>query len=136
MELKGFVEGLHHVGIPTCDMAGTVRFYTDLGGEIIFEKDDVDEGRPIQVKLFRFHGMLIECYERATTAGVAGAVDHLAFQVHDIERMYALCKEKGYRLMEDCAEQIGYSTYWPRGAQWFIVYGPNGEKIEFCRECE
>ena len=132
--MKGYIEGLHHVGMPTTDMAATVEFYQAFGGKVVFEKEDVDEGRPIQVKLIDFCGTIIECYERSATPRYVGAVDHLAFKVHDIEEMYQVCKEKGYRFMEDCAEKLGLSTYWPSATKWFIVYGPNEEKIEFCTE--
>ena len=128
------IQALHHVGLPTSDMKGTVEFYTSLGGRVVFEKDDVEAGKPILVKHIDFHGLLLECYERDVTAQCPGAFDHLAVRVEDIDGMYALCKEKGYQLFEDCAEEIGFSTYWPRGTRWFILIGPNGEKVEFCAE--
>ncbi len=129
-----YVKHLHHVGMPTENMQGTVDFYTSLGGKVIFEKQDVDEGRPIQVKLIDFHGVVIECYERLSTPKCIGAIDHLAFCVENIDEMYEICRAKGYRMMEDCADQIGVSTYWPKNTKWFIVYGANEEKIEFCQE--
>ena len=132
--MNEFVKGLHHVGMPTADMNATVAFYQSFGAKIVYEKKDEFEGRPIRVVLLGFGGMLIECYERPATEKCVGAIDHLAFEVEHVEEMYSLCKEKGYRLMADCAQQIGESTYWPEGARWFIVYGPNEEKIEFCRE--
>lgn len=133
-EMKDMVECLHHIGFPTKDVEATVRFYSDFGGKVVFAKEDVDAGKPIQVRLIDFHGTLIECYERSEIPACVGAIDHLAFKTNDIEAMYAICKEKGYRFMEDCAKQIGLSTYWPNNARWFIVYGPNEEKIEFCTE--
>ena len=129
-----YIEALHHVGLPTANMKATVEFYGSLGGKVVFEKDDVEAGQPIQVKHINFHGVLLECYERTETAQCPGAVDHLAFKVHDIDEMYALCKEKGFTLFEDCADAIGHSTYWPKGTRWFIVIGPNAEMIEFCTE--
>ena len=132
--MNEFVKGLHHVGMPTADMGSTVAFYQSFGAKITYEKKDEYDGHPIRVVLMNFGGVLIECYERPVTEKRAGAIEHLAFEVERIEEMYSLCKEKGYRLMEDCAQHIGESTYWPEGARWFIVYGPNEEKIEFCRE--
>lgn len=129
-----FVKAFHHVGIPTTDMDATLSFYQSFGAKIVYEKKDKFEGRPIRVVLLNFCGVLIECYERPITEKRAGAIDHLAFEVECVEEMYALCKENGYRLMDDCAQKIGESTYWPKSTRWFIVYGPNEEKIEFCRE--
>ncbi|NLF26979.1 MAG: hypothetical protein GX592_03700 [Clostridiales bacterium] len=125
---------LHHIGFPTTDMEATVGFYESLGGKVVFEKADVDEGRPIQVKIIDFHGALIECYERRESPMRAGAIDHLAFSVGDVDGLYKICKERGYRFMDECAGDVGNSTYWPKPLKWFIVCGPNEEKIEFCRE--
>ncbi len=130
-----FIEGLHHIGMPTTDMDVTLRFYTDFGGKVIFEKEDVDNGEPIRICLIDFFGTVIECYERTVTPKCVGAVDHVAFKIHDIDTMYSICKENGYRFMEDCAKTVGSSSYWPKAVRWFIVYGPNEEKIEFCMEC-
>lgn len=131
---KMHIAGLHHVGFPTTDMQATVEFYEAFGGKVVFEKMDEDAGKPIQVKIIDFHGTLIECYERSATEKRVGAIDHLAFRAENLDEMYAICKEKGYRFMEDCAESIGRSSYWPKPLKWFIVYGANEEKIEFCQE--
>ncbi len=68
---------------------------------------------------------------RRVTAGQPGAIDHIAFQVTGIEELYRKAREGGYTLMEDCAERVQPTTYWPQDIRWFIVIGPNGEKVEF-----
>lgn len=132
--MKYEILALHHIGFPTTCMDETIAFYRTFGAKILYEKMDVDGGRPIRVTLMELAGAVIECYERAATSKCVGAIDHIAFKVDNVEEMYRVCKEKGYRLMEDCAEQIGVSSYWPKHTKWFIVYGPNEEKIEFCHE--
>lgn len=132
--MKEYIKGLHHVGLPTTKMDDTLRFYMDFGAYILQEKMDEDEGKPIRVVLLQFCGLIIECYERREMAGIPGAFDHLAFQVEDIEKMYELAKEKGYRFMDDCKDSIQPTSYWPGDTRWFIVYGANGEKIEFCQD--
>ena len=37
MALKDYYDRINHVGVPTEDMAATVRFYTDLGFTLIYE---------------------------------------------------------------------------------------------------
>ena len=127
------IKGLHHVGLPTSCIEESVAFYKKLGGEICFEKMDEFEGLPIRVVLMSFYGTVIEMYERKETAMTTGAWEHLAFQVENLEELYEMVKKEGFRLMDDCKEEIQYSSYWPDGAHWFIVYGMNGEKIEFCK---
>lgn len=130
--MREFVKGLHHVGIPVKDMDETIKFYRSLGAAVYSEKEDVDEGEPIRVVIFEFCGIYIETYERKITAGKEGAIDHLAFQVSNIDEMYQRAKDKGYKLMSDCSENIQPTTYWPGKIRWFIIIGPNGEKLEFC----
>lgn len=52
--MREHVKCLHHVGIPTRDMDATVRFYTDLGAEVYFQKLDQEAGEPIRVVIFDF----------------------------------------------------------------------------------
>lgn len=126
------IDGLHHIGIPTADIDATIGFYSNFGAEIIFEKVDSFEENPIRVVLMAFANVVLELYERSQTALIAGAMDHLAFKVQDIDGLYRIAKEKGLKLMQDCSEEIQVSTYWPDSTRWFIIYGINNEKIEFC----
>lgn len=129
--MKEYIKQLHHIGIPTTKMDETISFYCSLGASIIYEKVDEEEGEPIRVTLFKLCNVVIECYERRQTAKVAGAIEHIAFEVTDIEKMYRVAKEKGYRFMDDCKNEIQKTSYWPGDTRWFIIYGPNEEKIEF-----
>ena len=72
-------------------------------------------------------------YERRKLAGVVGAWEHLAFRVENLEELYEYVKREGFQLMDECKDNIQFSSYWPDGTHWFIVYGVNGEKIEFCK---
>ena len=130
--MKEFVKGLHHAGIPVKDMDATIKFYESLGASVYLSKEDMDDNEPIRVVIFEFGGVYIETYERKIAAGKEGAIDHLAFQVSNIDEMYRLAKEKCCHLMEECKTEIQPTTYWPGSIRWFIIIGPNGEKLEFC----
>lgn len=132
--MKEYIKGLHHIGIPTQDMDETIKFYLSFGADIIFKKEDTYEGKPIRVVLMKFFDVILELYERKETACITGAIEHLAFSVKNIDKMYKIAKEKEYNFMSDCINNVQMSTYWPNPTQWFIVYGVNGEKIEFCQE--
>lgn len=132
--MKRYIHGLHHIGIPTIYIEKTADFYKSFGAEIVFEKMDEDNGKPIRVILVKFCNILLELYERLETAGTSGAIDHLAFEVEDIETLYEIARKQGYTFMEDCKDHVQLSSYWPNGARWFIVIGANNEKIEFCQE--
>ena len=51
----------------------------------------------------------------------------------DQSQLYEYVKREGFQLMDECKDNIQFSSYWPDGTHWFIVYGVNGEKIEFCK---
>ena len=129
--MKQHIHALHHIGIPTSDMDKTIAFYQGLGADIVYQKMVEENGQMVSVTLIDFFGTMLEFYLRDETAMRVGAIDHLAFKVDHIMDMYETCKKNGYRLMEECADEIGLSPYWPNQMKWFIVYGPNEEKIEF-----
>ncbi len=134
--MKNYIHGLHHIGMPTTCIEKTVDFYKSFGAEIVFEKMDEDNGKPIRVILMKFCNILMELYERMETVGISGTIDHLAFEVEDIDTLFEIVREQGYTLMEDCKGSVQLSTYWPKGTRWFIVIGVNSEKIEFCQEMD
>ncbi len=130
--MKELLTGFHHIGLPTADMDGTIRFYESLGGQVVMEKQDVDEGRPIRVVHILLSTLKLELYERLETAGVPGAFDHIAIEVSDVDAAFTKCKAMGMRFMEDA---VNTSSYWPpHNLRWFIVYGVNGEKVEFAQK--
>ena len=130
--MKELLTGFHHIGLPTTDMDGTIKFYESLGGQVVMEKDDVDEGRPIRVVHILLSTLKLELFERLESAGVPGAFDHIAIEVSDVDAAYAKCKAMGMRFMVD---GVSSSTYWPpENLRWFIVYGVNGEKVEFAQK--
>ncbi len=128
--MKEYLCGMHHIGLPVKDMSATIAFYSRLGAEVIFEKIVYESGKPVRVVHLVLSNLLIEAYERDETSGIAGAVDHIAIEVNDIEAVYRRVKEMGLTLMID---EIGISDYWPRPKRWFFVIGCNGEKIEFAQ---
>jgi catechol 2,3-dioxygenase-like lactoylglutathione lyase family enzyme len=132
--MKSYIHGLHHVGIPTKNIEKTIKFYKSFGAVIAFEKMDEDNGQPIRVVLMKFCNIFIELYERLEIPELTGAIDHLAFEVENIDTLFEIARKQGYTFMEDCKDGVQLSTYWPKGTRWFIVIGVNGEKIEFCQE--
>lgn len=58
----------------------------------------------------------------------AGAVDHIAIDVKDVERVYELINGEGLNTTKD---QINFLPFWEKGVRFFTIEGPNHEKIEF-----
>jgi len=76
----------------------------------------------------RMKELLMEIYESSSSPGAAGAVDHIAIDVNDIEAVFEQIKAEGYTLLDD---HICSMPFWTNGEKYFTIQGLNGEKIEF-----
>lgn len=123
---KSFFTGLQHIGIPTNTMEDTVKFYTNLGFDIIFE-GVIAEGT-IKVVFLKLHNLVIEAYENNMASMRNGAIDHIAINVNDIESVFEYIKREKYKLLND---EIQFLPFFDRGVRFFTIEGPNKEKIEF-----
>ncbi len=130
MKLMDFVTGIQHIGIPTNDIEGTKAFYTGLGFELVYET--VNENGNVPVAFLKAGDILIETYENKQAAMARGAIDHIALNVPDIEPVYALAKERGYRFLE--SDDIVFLPFWEKGIRYFLIDGPNREVIEFLQK--
>lgn len=59
-----------------------------------------------------------------------GRIDHVAFEVDDIDATYALLKSEGITIIED---QPVFLNFWARGCKFFNLLGLDGERLEFCQ---
>lgn len=127
MEIKDFCTGVQHIGIPTNNIEKTIAFYKELGFEVALRTDNKGE----QVAFLQLHNLVIETYENHEAVMKAGAVDHIALDVKDIDRLFGLVKAKGFHLLDD---HVNALPFWENGIKYFIISGPNNEKIEFCEK--
>lgn len=126
MKLGEFASGLQHVGLPTNDMDKTIAFYEGLGFANVYET--VNEAARERVAFLRLGSLTIEAYENGQAAMVSGAIDHIAVDVKDIEGCYAQAQQQGYEIVSNGIEAL---PFWERGVRFFIILGPNKERIEF-----
>ena len=102
MDLKNYSTGVQHIGIPTNDIDKTVDFYHKLGFETAYEN----------------HAAVLR----------AGAIDHVALDVKDIEEIYQYINQAGLNTTQD---SIHFLPFWENGVKFFTIEGPNKEKVEF-----
>lgn len=124
MGIKDEASGIQHIGIPTGNIEETVLFYEKLGFEKAFETINVGE----KVVFLKLNNLVIEAYESKEAKMSSGAIDHIAIDVKDIEKVYQLISEKGMNSTEDT---IHFLPFWENGVKFFTIEGPNREKIEF-----
>lgn len=126
MDLKNYSTGVQHIGIPTNDIEKTVEFYHKLGFETAFET--VNEEANEKVVFLKLGTLVVETYENHAAKMEHGAIDHVALDVRDIEEIYEYINEAGLNSTQDT---IHFLPFWENGVKFFIIEGPNKEKVEF-----
>ncbi len=127
MDIKQNITGLDHVGLPTDDIERTIAFYAYLGFEVAHRADNAGE----QVAFLSKDGFVIETYQNGQAARRAGAVDHIALSVRDIDAAYEACRAQRLPMAQ---AEIRFLPFWERGVRFFILEGPNGEKVELIQK--
>lgn len=125
-KLGDFALGLQHVGLPTNDLKATIAFYEGLGFETVYQVKNEAAGE--DVAFLRLKNLTIEAYENGQAAMQSGAIDHIAIDVVDVEAAYRLAQEQGYQIVSNGVE---FLPFWQNGVKFFILLGPNQERVEF-----
>ena len=73
--------------------------------------------------------LVMEFYEGDASNIQNGAIDHLAIDVKDIDKVFAFVKSLGVELLN---QEVQALPFWEKGVRFFTIVGPNNEKIEFC----
>lgn len=127
MTLKENISGLQHFAVPTQNMDETVAFYESLGFHIQLK----EKGLRGPVIFMEHAGVSLEFYIPEATAKKAGAVDHFALDVKDIEAAFTAARQMNLNLVD---AEIQSRPFWKNGVRFFSVLGPNQEKIEFSQK--
>ena len=122
MSFKHIATGLQHIGIPTNDIEKTIAFYTGLGFEAAYRTDNNGE----QVAFLKLGDLTLETYQNFKAVHTAGAVDHVAINVTDVEEARRIADQMNLTVIEE-----GQLPFWTNGVKYFTILGPNDEKIEF-----
>lgn len=125
MDIKDFCTGIQHIGIPTNNMKETITFYEQLGFHVALQTNNKEE----KVAFLQLNNLIIETYENKTAAMQAGAIDHIALDVKNIDYLFELMKAQNFHLLDN---QVNKLPFWENGVKFFTILGPNKEKIEFC----
>ena len=127
MGVGKYINRLQHIGIPTNNIEKTIAFYEGLGFDTVYRVANGEE----LVAFLQLEDLQIETYQNHQAALRDGAIDHMALDVHDIENLFEEIQKGGYTLL---TSEIQSLPFWERGIRYFIIEGPNKEKIEFCEK--
>ncbi len=133
--IKDHVTGFQHLGLPVTNIEQSLSFYEQLGFTVIMSTTLPADAEPIQVRMMKLGDFVLELYqltgaEREEIASrTDGHVDHFALDVDDIEATLAAVRAAGLETIEDAPV---FLPFWEQGIRYFIVRGPDGERVEFC----
>ena len=129
------INAIQHIGIPVTDLAASESFYHKLGFTNVMEAPFQLNGEPGTCIMMQRDKMLIELYQLPASllpeirSRKDGHVDHVAFDVADIDEAYAIIKQGGFNIIEP--EPVFLPEFWKNGCKYFNITGPDGEKLEF-----
>src|SRR5688572_26495337 len=103
---KVTVTGLQHIGIPVTDIKKSEAFYTAFGFRNVMQSSFPFQGDSgICIMMERDH-MILELYQMPPEVlkdirnRKDGHIDHLAFNVTDVDHAYTSLKNMGYNIVE------------------------------------
>lgn len=134
MNLK--INHLQHVGIPVGNLENSQKFYEKLGFQRVMHAVFLHGGEPGKVSMMKRDGIVMELYQMPepelsrVKQRNDGHIDHIAFDVDDIDETFALLKNEGFPVLE---ESPVFLNFWEKGCKYFNIEGPDGERLEFCQ---
>lgn len=123
--MKTNATGIQHLGVPTHDLEKTIDFYSKLGFETTWRSGP---DSPDQVAFLKLGTLVIETYLAQDVAMQAGAIDHVALNVQDVEAAFSFCKNLGVTMLD---KEINFLPFFEKGVKFFTILGVNKEKVEF-----
>lgn len=119
---------LTYTGIRVKDLEASVKFYANVLGMKETGRSKIDEAKGTVVSLVSEEGghpLELNYYERgspfATEYEVGEGLDHLAFQVENLDAALAGAKQAGYPAVKEMKTAT---------ARWAYIQDPNGIWIE------
>ena len=132
--LKDNFRGLQHLGIPVTNLEKSVSFYTKLGFNRVLKAQVNEPTGIVHVAMMKRENVIVELYQltgeelEELRSRSDGHIDHVAFDVKDIDAAFSELKSAGFETIEDSPV---FLDFWDKDCKYFAIRGPNGEKLEF-----
>ena len=124
----GEVYKVAHIGLVVKDVEQSAEFYCKVLG---CTKVDEQVDDRLKIWVLRAGNQLIELLQYLKVdqgERGAGAIDHICFQVDDMDDAVAKLRAAGVKLLFDAPRLFG------NGRKIFFFAGPDGERLEFLQE--
>lgn len=128
------INSLQHVGIPVTDLKVSSAFYERLGFKNVMSGSFDYNGGKGAVAMMQQDDMIMELYQMPESelaeirSRKNGHIDHVAFDVNNIDAVFAELKASGFDVIE---KEPVFLAFWKNGCRFFNILGPDGERLEF-----
>lgn len=128
------INHLQHTGIPVTDLNRSETFYQKLGFKNVMTSGFEFNGDKGKVAMMQNGSVIIEIYQMPEKelaeirSRKYGHIDHVAFDVSDIDKAFNELKGNGFQIVEDAPV---FLPFWKNGCKYFNILGPDGERLEF-----
>ena len=128
------INHLQHIGIPVTNIGQSKAFYQKLGFHKASQSSFDHHGSKGQMVMMQLKDIIIELYELPKDDLLEirqrkdGHIDHITFDVSDIDQAFSALKEAEFTITE---EKPVYLPFWEKGCKYFNILGPDGERLEF-----
>ena len=133
MDLK--INHIQHIGIPVSNIQKSIGFYEKFGFTNVMPSTFEIEGEKGGiVAMMKRDSIILELYQMPASYLTEiknrkdGHIDHIAFDVDDIELAFTTIKENHFTILE---KEPVFLNFWNKGCKYFNILGPDGERLEF-----
>ncbi len=130
------INALQHIGIPVSNLENSILFYQRLNFKPVMRSTFTHENSQGKVTMMKLGSIIIELYQMPEPElgnikqRKDGHIDHITFDVSDIQECFATMKNEGFNIVE---EEPQYLHFWEKGIRYFNALGPDAERLEFCQ---
>lgn len=125
---------IQHIGIPVTSIKTSETFYEKLGFKNVMATTFQYNKGTGYVVMMKMNDMIIELYQmpeaelKEIRERRNGHIDHIAFDVDDIDNTFKELKNNSFNVLEEAPV---FLSFWKNGCRYFNITGPDGERLEF-----
>ncbi len=133
-QISSLINHLQHIGIPVTDINNSEAFYNLLGFNKVMQSSFDEDGDTGTCIMMKNKTIIIELYQlpehklKEIKDRKDGHIDHITFDVDDIDLVFASLKSAAFNVVE---EKPVFLPFWTSGCKYFNILGPDGERLEF-----
>jgi catechol 2,3-dioxygenase-like lactoylglutathione lyase family enzyme len=129
------INKLQHVGIPVADVVKSQAFYNRFGFKNVMQSPFTVDGETGTCVMMQLGDIILELYQMPAKqleeikARKNGHVDHIAFDVDDVNAVFeTISKDGSYKIID---KEPVFLPFWKNGCKYFNILGPDNEILEF-----